>query len=56
MMLNLMVLIFTRLPDQAPFFIRPLLRAIGKKVETGTPITIPFLTSSVLWTAIGTES
>ena len=37
MMLNIMALVFTRMPDQAPFFIKPLLRAISKKAESGNP-------------------
>jgi hypothetical protein len=35
MMLNILVLIFGRMPEQAPFFIKPLLRAISKKAEQG---------------------
>ena len=35
MMLNIMALVFGRLADQAPFFIKPLLRAISKKAEQG---------------------
>lgn len=35
MMLNVMALVFGRMPEQAPFFIKPLLRAISKKAEQG---------------------
>jgi len=35
MMLNIVALVFTRLPEVAPFFIKPLLRAIAKKAEQG---------------------
>lgn len=34
-MLNIMALVFGRMPDQAPFFIKPLMRAISKKAEQG---------------------
>jgi hypothetical protein len=39
MMLNIMALVFGRMPEQAPFFIKPLLRAVSSKAEQG--ITIP---------------
>ena len=35
MMLNVFGLVFARIPEQAPFFIKPLLRAISRKVESG---------------------
>jgi len=38
MMLNVMALVFGRLPEQAPFFIKPLLRAVSNKAEQGTPL------------------
>jgi hypothetical protein len=34
-MLNIMSLVFTRMPEKAPFFIKPLLRAIQAKAEQG---------------------
>jgi hypothetical protein len=39
MMLNVMALVFNRMPEQAPFFMKPLLRAISKKAETGASIS-----------------
>lgn len=38
MMLNVMALVFIRMPEQAPFFIKPLLKAIQKKVEQGNAL------------------
>jgi glutathione S-transferase len=35
MMLNIIALVFGRMPDQAPFFIKPIMRAISKKAEQG---------------------
>lgn len=35
MMLNIMALVFRRMPEKAPFFIKPLLRAIQAKAEHG---------------------
>jgi glutathione S-transferase len=55
MTLNLFALVFNRLPDQAPFFIKPLLRAIGKKAESGTSHERQRLTSSFLWSGAGYE-
>jgi hypothetical protein len=54
MMLNIMALIFGRMPDQAPFFVKPLLRAVQKKAEQG--ISRPTLTDvSFLWTTTETK-
>jgi len=36
MMLNIMALVFGRMPEQAPFFIKPLLRTVANKAEQGT--------------------
>jgi len=56
MMLNIMALVFGRMPEQAPFFIKPLLRAISKKAEQGDYTTLKCkLMSSILWTAIEDE-
>jgi len=49
MMLNVMALVFGRMPEQAPFFIKPLLRAISKKAEQGICLA-ELSNSSVLWT------
>ena len=52
MMLNIMALVFGRLPEHAPFFIKPLLRAISKKAEQGN-FTLYFSSNcSVLRTTI----
>ena len=56
MSLNLIALVFTRLPDQAPFFVKPLLKAIAKKVETGIRVQDEGRTySSLLRSAIKDE-
>jgi len=36
-MLNVLALIFSKMPEKAPFFIKPLLRAIQAKAEQGSP-------------------
>ena len=46
MMLNIMALVFGRMPEQAPFFIKPLLRAISKKAEQGIAPTRGCLTAA----------
>ena len=57
MMLNVMALVFGRLPEQAPFFIKPLLRAVSNKAEQGTPSVPPVNTNnSFLWPAVEVES
>jgi hypothetical protein len=53
-MLNIMALVFNRMPDQAPFFVKPLLRAIQKKAEQGISRQI-LIDVSFLWTTIETE-
>jgi hypothetical protein len=54
MMLNIMALVFNRMPDQAPFFVKPLLRAIQKKAEQGiSPQAL--IDVSFLWTTIEIE-
>jgi len=56
MSLNLIALVFTRMPDQAPFFVKPLLKAIAKKAETGIHVQDERRTySSILWSAIKNE-
>ena len=60
-MLNIMALVFGRMPEQAPFFIKPLLRAVSNKAEQGTPhLTLPLSGAqitdpSVLWPSIEDE-
>lgn len=57
MMLNVMALVFGRLPEQAPFFIKPLLRAVSNKAEQGTPSVPPVTTNnSFLRPAVEVES
>ena len=61
MMLNVMALVFGRMPEQAPFFIKPLLRAVSNKAEQGTShLTLPICATrdtdpSVLWPSIEDE-
>jgi hypothetical protein len=35
MMLNIMALVFGRMPEVAPFFVKPLLKIVANKVEQG---------------------
>jgi hypothetical protein len=55
MMLNVMALVFNRIPEQAPFFIKPLLKAISKKVESGPCLLNPVSECSLLRAPVEAE-
>lgn len=56
MMLNIMALVFNRLPERAPFFIKPLLRTISKKAEQGISVEVLMTKTSILRSPAEAES
>ena len=56
MMLNIMALVFGRMPERSPFFIKPLLKTIAKKAEQGISDRDDFVNHSFLRPSTETES